>query len=68
MQLISSGPFTGLRKNHYRVLYVDVPWKYVTWSGKGLGKSPDNHYDTMTLDEIKAKTEAPFQVAAKVAA
>jgi N6-adenosine-specific RNA methylase IME4 len=54
MQLITEGPFKGLRKHNYRVLYVDVPWKYVTWSGKGLGKSPDNHYDTMTLDEIKA--------------
>lgn len=52
--LINSGPFKGLVKNGYRTLYVDVPWKYVTWSGKGLGKSPDNHYETMTLDEIKA--------------
>jgi len=52
--LITEGPFKGLRKQHYRVLYVDVPWQYVTWSGKGKGKSPDNHYDTMTLDEIKA--------------
>lgn len=52
--LIKSGPFTGLRKAYYRTIYVDVPWKYVTWSGKGLSKSPDNHYQTMTLDEIKA--------------
>jgi len=52
--LITSGPFTGLRKAHYRVLYVDVPWQYVTWSGKGKAKSPDNHYQTMTLDEIMA--------------
>lgn len=52
--LIKSGPFMGLHKAHYRTIYVDVPWKYVTWSGKGLSKSPDNHYQTMTLDEIKA--------------
>ena len=52
--LITEGPFSGLRKNHYRVLYVDIPWQYVTWSGKGKGKSPDNHYQTMTLEQVKA--------------
>jgi N6-adenosine-specific RNA methylase IME4 len=52
--LIKEGPFAGLRQHHYRALYVDVPWSYVTWSGKGKAKSPDNHYQTMTLDEIKA--------------
>lgn len=54
MQLITSGPFKGLRKNFYRTLYVDCPWKYVTWSGKGAAKSPDKHYPTMTLDQLKA--------------
>jgi N6-adenosine-specific RNA methylase IME4 len=48
------GPFAGLRERHYRTILCDVPWKYVTWSGRGMGKSPDMHYDTMTLDEIKA--------------
>lgn len=52
--IIESGPFKGLPKNHFRVLYCDVPWAYVTWSGKGKGKSPDNHYRTMSIEEIMA--------------
>lgn len=47
-------PLTDLPQGHYAAGSIDVPWKYVTWSAKGMGKSPDNHYDTMTIDEIKA--------------
>lgn len=53
-EIITSGPFTGLRRNWYRVLLVDPPWKYITWSKKGMGRSPDNHYNTMTVEEIMA--------------
>jgi N6-adenosine-specific RNA methylase IME4 len=35
-------------------MLVDVPWKYLTWSKKGRGRSADRHYPTMTIDEIKA--------------
>lgn len=38
----------------YRLIYADPPWKFATRSPKGLGRSADRHYDTMTLDEIKA--------------
>ena len=39
----------------YNVLYVDPPWQNVVWSEEtGHGKSPEKHYDTMTLDDIKA--------------
>jgi len=34
------------------VLYVDPPWKFETRSEKGLGKSPEKHYRTMTVAEI----------------
>lgn len=52
--IITEGPFVGLRRNGYKVLLVDPPWKYLVRSAKGLGRSPDRHYTTMTLDEIKA--------------
>lgn len=52
--LITEGPFTGLRKNGYRAILMDVPWQFLTRSDKGKGRSPDNHYETMTLADIKA--------------
>lgn len=44
----------GLRRDHYRLGAIDVPWKYVVRSHKGLGRSADKKYRTMTLDEIAA--------------
>lgn len=38
----------------YAVISADVPWKFLTRSAKGRGRSADRHYDTMTLDDIKA--------------
>lgn len=52
--LIQTGPFAGLAERKYKAILVDPPWKYKTWSVKGAGRSPDRHYKTMTLDEIKA--------------
>lgn len=52
--LISEGPFQGLRRNNYRAILADVPWKFLARSDKGMDRSPDRHYSTMTLDEIKA--------------
>lgn len=49
----SAGPLVS--GETYSVLYADPPWKNVVWSNEtGHGKSPENHYETMTLDEIKA--------------
>lgn len=36
------------------VIYCDPPWKYEMYSDKGEGKSPQQHYDCMALDELKA--------------
>jgi N6-adenosine-specific RNA methylase IME4 len=38
----------------YGVIYADPPWKFKTYSDKGLGRSAEAHYDCMSLDEIKA--------------
>ncbi len=41
------------RNNCYKVIYADPPWSFTTYSRKGKGRSPEAHYDCMTLDEIK---------------
>jgi N6-adenosine-specific RNA methylase IME4 len=38
----------------FPAILADPPWSYATWSAKGLGKSAEQHYDTMSLDAIKA--------------
>jgi N6-adenosine-specific RNA methylase IME4 len=38
----------------YRVIYADPPWTFSTFSRKGKGRSPEAHYDCMTLEQIKA--------------
>lgn len=39
--------------NHYGVIYADPPWTFATRSPKGKGRSPEQHYSCMSLDEIK---------------
>lgn len=51
---IATGPLTGLRRGHYGAILADPPWTYETRSDKGKDRSPEMHYDCMTLDEIKA--------------
>jgi N6-adenosine-specific RNA methylase IME4 len=34
------------------LLYRDPPWKYLTYSWKGLEQTPDRHYPTLTDQEI----------------
>jgi len=43
-----------LPKHHFRTIVADPPWQFKTWSKKGTEKSAEQHYDTMTLDDIKA--------------
>jgi N6-adenosine-specific RNA methylase IME4 len=39
----------------YAVLYVDPPWRQLVWSREtGLDRAADNHYPTMTLDDLAA--------------
>lgn len=47
-------PFGQLKQGHYRVILADPPWKTEVRSDKGLGKSPEQHYETMSLDELMA--------------
>lgn len=38
----------------FGLIMADPPWHYEMRSEKGEAKSPQAHYDTMTVDEIKA--------------
>ena len=38
----------------YNVIYADPPWSYKVWSKKGMGRSAESHYSTMSIEDIKA--------------
>ena len=61
--LMVGGPLNGLRRGHYRAIVADPPWSFLTRSDKGKDRSPEQHYDCMTLDEIK--TMPVKEIAAK---
>jgi len=45
-----SDPFAGLPRNHFGAILADPPWRFETWSVKGMGRSPG--YSTMTVGEM----------------
>jgi len=47
-------PFGDLTPLKYGAILADPPWSYKMYSQKGHGKSPEGHYSTMSLDDIKA--------------
>lgn len=56
MTFISSGPFTGLRRNHYKVIYADPAWGFKTYSGghQAPHRTKDEPYGTMSREELLA--------------
>jgi len=44
----------------FRAILADPPWSFKVYSGKGKSRSAEQHYDTMTLDDIKALPVAPL--------
>ena len=36
----------------FNIIYADPPWRFLTFSDKGKGKSPENHYDCMSDEDI----------------
>lgn len=48
-------PFGDLQPFSFGMVMADFPWRFNTWSLKGKKhKSPERHYKTMPLEEIKA--------------
>jgi len=44
--------------NKYSCILADPPWAYKVWSKKGTGRCAENHYPTMSLNEICALSVA----------
>jgi N6-adenosine-specific RNA methylase IME4 len=53
---------TGYRAG---VIYADVPLRFDTWSDKGRGRCADQHYPTMTVEELIAMRPLILALAAK---
>lgn len=43
-----------LKRNHYGLAKLDPPWQFRTYSEAGKGKSAEQHYDCMSLDDTFA--------------
>lgn len=37
----------------YKIILIDAPWTFKTYSDKGKSRSPENHYKCETLEDIK---------------
>lgn len=51
--LPSSSPFSGLPRHGFSIIAADCPWTFLTRSAKGKGRSAEQHYACMTLDDIR---------------
>lgn len=51
---MNAWPFGDLRPFAYPVIYADPPWPFENYSAKGEGRNPKRHYDTMSIDQLKA--------------
>jgi N6-adenosine-specific RNA methylase IME4 len=36
----------------YKIIYADPPWAFKVWSNKGKEKSPEQHYNVMSRNDI----------------
>jgi N6-adenosine-specific RNA methylase IME4 len=46
--------FPALPLGRFGAILCDPPWRFATRSDKGKGRSADQHYATMTIDELRA--------------
>ena len=46
------------KKKKYKIIYADPPWNFKHYSEKGKGRSADNYYKTMSLNDI---TQLPVE-------
>ena len=42
-----------LPNKKYNIIYADPPWSFKNYSTKGEGRNPNQHYNTMSIDDIK---------------
>jgi N6-adenosine-specific RNA methylase IME4 len=46
-------PLANLPRAYFAAILVDPPWRFETWSDAGKDRSPERHYPTMTMDELR---------------
>lgn len=52
---VSGGwPFGDLKPLSYDVILADPPWDFETWSAAGQGKSQHQHYDVMSMENLRS--------------
>ena len=44
----------------FGVIYADPPWSFKTFSAKGTGRSAISHFDTMSLEQLRALPVGAF--------
>lgn len=49
-----TGVFTGLPRSHFGAILADPPWRFKAWSGKGTLRAAENHYETMSVQELSS--------------
>lgn len=55
MTMLTTWPFDDMPMFGFDFIMADPNWRFETWSDAGkAAKSPENHYDTMSIDEIAA--------------
>jgi len=52
--MIADWPFAPLTPLKYGAIIADPPWSYEMYSERGLAKSPEAHYGTMSAEAIAA--------------
>jgi len=45
--------FAKLPRSHFACILADPPWRFKVWSRKGLGRSAERYYPTLSLDRIR---------------
>ena len=53
LDVLTGKEITIEEKKVYKIILADPAWRFETWSEKGKGRGPEQHYATMSLDEIK---------------
>lgn len=51
---VTRGCVPYLEPGAYGLIMADPPWTFATWSDRGKGRSPEQHYRCMTLADICA--------------
>ena len=51
--MFAPAPFENLRMFGYNVIYADPPWAFTNRSPKGEGRNPNQHYSTMSIEQIE---------------